>query len=111
MLARQALRRPCSAQISVSLSFGQIIEPLTELPSLSKSLRNVRDRLARDSWLFEDLGFVGLCDGCHVHMIASHPGISRQQLGERLWRLWPGLALEDAPDVPMTELSPHMLVH
>ena len=56
---------------------------LTDVAKISKSLRNLRDRLGRDSWLYEDLSFVGISDGRHVHVLASHPRMGRRQLGER----------------------------
>ena len=83
---------------------------LTEMPATAKSLRNLRDRLSRErGWLFDDLGFAGLTDGCQIHVIASHPTLSRGQVRERLRMLWPGLILEDVPAAPVFEMSPKML--
>lgn len=83
---------------------------LAELPRLAKSLRNLRDRLAREqSWLFADVGFAGLSDGRCVHLIVSHPGLRRRQIGDRLNALWPTLVLEDVPVAPVFELSPRTL--
>ena len=80
---------------------------LAELPRLAKSLRNRRDRLAREqSWLFADVSFVGLSDGRCVHLIVSHPGLRREQVGDCLKTLWPTLVLEDVPAAPVFELSP-----
>ena len=96
-----------------SSSFTLPVEDcLTELPAIAKSLRNLRDRLARDrSWLFADVGFVGLTDGERHHVVASHPRLSRGQVQDRLRALWPGLVLVDVPVEPVFAMSPKTLAH
>ncbi len=83
-------------------------DPLIELPVIGKSLRNLRDRLARDSWLYARVAFLGVADDSHVHLIVSHPGLNRRQIAERLHALWPEMVLEDAPADPVDELSPQV---
>lgn len=83
---------------------------LSELPALAKGLRNLRDRLARErSWLFADLAFAGLTDGRAIHVIVSHPKLSREQVRERLRTLWPGVILGDVPAAPVFAMSPRSL--
>ena len=85
-------------------------DPLTKLPVLAKRLRNLRDRLGREeSWLFNDMAFFGITDGSTLHVVVSHPGISRGQVVKRLRVLWPGIVLDDVPAAPSFELSPRML--
>ena len=86
-----------------------IDDPLTDLATIAKSLRNHRDQIARDSWLYARLAFLGVADDPHVHLIVSHPGLGRQQVAERLHALWPEMVLEDAPPDPVEELSPQLL--
>ena len=83
---------------------------LSELSALAKGLRNLRDRLASErSCLFADLAFAGLTDGRAIHVIASHPTLSREQVRERLRSLWPGVVLEDVPAAPVFAMSPRTL--
>ena len=85
-------------------------DPLVELPSLAKSLRNLRDRLAsEESWVFERLAFLGIADGEHAHVLVSHPGAGRASVEKRLRRLWPTLRLTDVPPMPLVELDAGML--
>ncbi len=84
-------------------------DPLIELPVIGKSLRNLRDRLARDSWLYARVAILGVADDSHLHLIVSHPGLNRRQIAERLHALWPETVLEDAPADPVDELSTKLL--
>lgn len=86
-----------------------IDDPLTDLATIAKSLRNRRDQIARDSWLYAPLAFLGVADDSHVHLIVSHPGLSRQQVSEQLEALWPTRFLDDAPAEPVDYLSPQLL--
>ena len=86
------------------------VEPLAELSQIAKSLRNLRDRLARDeSWLIEDLAFFGISDGDAAHIVVSHPRLKRVQVQKRLRVLWAQIVLEDVPAAPSLALSPRML--
>ena len=84
-------------------------DPLIELLMIGKSLRNLRDRLARDSWLYARVAFLGVADDHHAHVIVLHPGMGRRQIAERLHVLWPDMVLADAPANPVDELSPQLL--
>ncbi len=94
-----------------SCYFGLLLaDPLVELPAVAKRLRNLRDRLARDeSWLFADLALFGITDGSTLHILVSHPGISRMHVQKRLRILWPKIVLADVPTSPSFELSPKMI--
>ncbi len=84
-------------------------DPLTDMATIAKSLRNLRDRLARDSWLYAGLAILGVADDSHLHLIVSHPGLNRRPIAERLHALWPEMVLVDAPVDPVNELSPQLL--
>ena len=76
---------------------------------IAKQLRNLRDRLARESWLYESLAFTGITDGRHLNVICSHPRLAREQVQRRLRALWPELVLVDVPTAPVFELSSRVL--
>ena len=85
-------------------------DPLVELPTWAKSLRNLRDRLVREeSWVWAEMAFLGIADRQHAHILISHPGIARGQVMQRLKRLWPTLVLTDAPTMPVAVLDSTML--
>ena len=81
-----------------------------DLPVTAKALRNLRDRLTREeSWLFADLAFLGTSDGQRLHVLVSHPSLSRQQVTARLRALRSDIVLVDVPASLAFELSPQML--
>ena len=87
----------------------RVDDPFVELPVIAKQVRNWRDRLVRESWLFEDLGFAGITDGGEVHVLVSHPLLARAQVQQRLRSLWPEMVLADVPTALLFELSSQAL--
>ena len=84
-------------------------KPFVELPAIGRQVRNLRDRLARETWLFENVGLCGVTNGRQVHLIVSHPLLTRELLQGRLQALGPKMVLADVPAAPTMELSPQML--
>ena len=94
---------------ATSYAVLRVDDPFIELPIIAKQLRNRRDRLVRESWLFEDLGVGGLTDGQDVHLLVSHPLLARAQVQQRLRSLWPELVLADVPTELLLDLSSPVL--
>jgi hypothetical protein len=74
---------------------------------LRRSLRDVRDRMARHRRSWRNVGFAGMAGGDgRVLAMITHEGIDRREVQDALHRRWPDLVMkcleQEAPTVAMT---------
>lgn len=69
--------------------------PVRAVRKIRKSLRDARDRAARQDNRFKRVAFAGLASEGNVLVLIHHPGVSRQRVWTPLQRRWPEIILTD----------------
>jgi hypothetical protein len=63
---------------------------------LRRGLRDVRDRMARHTRSWRDVGFAGMIGGDHKAMVLiSHDGVDRREVTDVLRRRWPDVVVKE----------------
>jgi hypothetical protein len=66
---------------------------------LSKALRDVRDRTARQDNRWQSVAMAGLVDGDQALILIEHSGTDRDEVWSILERRWPEVVLQDAGNI------------